>query len=54
MLSCEIFQITRQGLSDLLKKYQATDPISRKSGSDRKTKITEDIYRKVDTRMEDD
>ena len=54
LLSSENFEVTRQGVWDFLKKYQATYSISRRNGSGIKTKITEEIKQKVDARMEDD
>ena len=54
LLRDENLLFTRQGIWEFLKKYEATNLISRREGSGRKSKITDETKEKVDSRMEDD
>ena len=54
LLHDENLLVTRQGVWDFLKKYEATNSISSREGSGRKSIITKEITEKVDSRMEED
>ena len=45
---------TRQGIQDIIKRYEATRSIGRQPGSGRKSKVTDEIKRIVDDQMKAD
>ena len=45
---------SRQGIQKFLKRYESSGAISRKEGTGKKSKVTEDIRRLIDEKMEED
>jgi transposase len=54
MLHEENLAASRQGIQKFLKRYESSGAISRKEGTGRKSKVTEDIRRLIDEKMEED